>query len=234
MVITNEKTLGELVAEIPGAARILEKYRIDYCCGGKHALAAACRERGITQEVLLSELEQAATQQPQTGEREWNTAPLRELIDHILSRHHAYLKSELPRIAELFAKVVRAHGDREPVLFQVRETFTALREELDTHMMREELILFPAIAELEVAGGEMMPFCCIEHPIARMEHEHESAGRALVQMRQFTRDYTIPVEACNAYRALFAALIELETDLHQHIQLENNVLFLRAMKLKTQ
>ena len=101
-------------------------------------------------------------------------------------------------------------------------------------MMREELILFPAIAELEADAGEMVPFCCIEHPIARMEHEHESAGRALVQMRQFTRDYTIPVEACNAYRALFAALIELETDLHQHIQLENNVLFLRAMKLQTQ
>ena len=128
MVISNEKTLGELVAEIPGAARILEKYRIDYCCGGKHALEAACRERGITQEVLSSELEQAGTLQLQTGEREWNTAPLRELIDHILSRHHAYLKSELPRIAELFAKVVRAHGDREPVLFQVRETFTALRD----------------------------------------------------------------------------------------------------------
>ena len=187
MVITNEKTLGELVAEIPGAARILEKYRIDYCCGGKHALETACLERGITQEALLSELEQAATLQPQTGEREWNTAPLQELIDHIFSRHHAYLKSELPRIAELFAKVVRAHGDREPVLFQVRETFTGLREELEAHMMREELILFPAIAELEAAAGEMVPFCCIKHPIARMEHEHENAGRALMHSRRIYR-----------------------------------------------
>jgi len=93
MVISNEKTLRELVAEIPGAARILEKYRIDYCCGGKHALKAACRERGITQEVLLSELERAATLQPQTGEREWKRAPLRELIDHIRSCHHTYSKS---------------------------------------------------------------------------------------------------------------------------------------------
>jgi len=104
----------------------------------------------------LTEIEQDALQ-PQTGEREWNTAPLRELIEHIFSRHHAYLKSELPRIAELFAKVVRAHGDREPVLYQVREIFTALREELDAHMMREELILFPAISELEAAAGEMVP-----------------------------------------------------------------------------
>jgi regulator of cell morphogenesis and NO signaling len=133
MVITNEKTLGELVAEIPGAARILEKYRIDYCCGGKHALEAACRERGITQGVLLSELEQAATLQPQTGEREWSTAPLRELIEHIFSRHHAYLKSELPRIAELFAKVVRAHAGHEPVLFQLRDFYRASRRAGGTH-----------------------------------------------------------------------------------------------------
>ena len=99
--------------------------------------------------------------------------------------------------------------------------------------MREELILFPAIAELETAAGETVPFCCIERPIARMQHEHEGASRALAQMRQFTRDYMIPVETCNTYRALFAALMDLETDLHQHINLENNVLFPRAVKLQT-
>ena len=128
MIISNEKTLGELVAEIPGAARILEKYRIDYCCGGKHALEVACRERGITQEVLLSELEQAATLQPQTGEREWNTAPLRELIEHIFSRHHAYLKSELPRIAELFAKVgARSRRPRAGTFSGARDLYRAPR-----------------------------------------------------------------------------------------------------------
>jgi hypothetical protein len=93
------------------------------------------------------------------------------------------------------------------------------------HTRREELILFPAIAECEATGGETVPFCCIEDPIARIEHEHESTSRVLAQMRQFTRDYTIPVQAGNTHRALFAALIELETDLHQHIHLENNILF---------
>jgi regulator of cell morphogenesis and NO signaling len=111
----------------PARRAFLKNTEFDYCCGGKHALSAACRERGIAQEVLLSELEQAATLQPQTGERQWNRAPLRELIEHIFSLHHAYLISELPRIAELFAKAVRAHGGRELVLFQGRETFTAAR-----------------------------------------------------------------------------------------------------------
>jgi regulator of cell morphogenesis and NO signaling len=236
MIISNEKTVGELAAEIPGAARVFEKYGIDYCCGEKHALNRACRERGITQEMLLNELAEAVATRAASDDRDWNALPLRELIGHILSRHHVYLRSEMPRIAVLFAKVVGAHGDRQPVLYQVREIFDVLRDELDAHMKKEELILFPIIEKLEAHDGGTVPacFCYIEHQVARMEREHESAGHCLMQMRRLTLDYTLPDEACNTYRALFAALIELETDLHQHIHLENNVLFPRATKLQTQ
>jgi len=222
-----ERTVGDLAAEIPAAARVFEKYGIDYCCGGKDLLESACRQRGIAPETLLDEVAQAGQAPAADAVCDWNTAPLRHLIAHIISRHHAYLRSELPRISELFTKVVRAHGQREPVLGEVSEVFTFLREELEAHMMKEEMILFPAITRLE-AGQTAGPFPSIAQPIARMEYEHESAGRALAQLRHLTRDYYIPDEACNTWRALFQALPELEADLHQHIHLENNILFPRA------
>ncbi|MBZ5594275.1 MAG: iron-sulfur cluster repair di-iron protein [Acidobacteriia bacterium] len=230
MLRSSEKTVGELVVENPATARVFEKYGIDYCCGGKHSLDDACRERGVAPAALLDELSQASPK-PQPDKRDWQGAALRDLIEHIVSRHHAYLKSELPRLAELFAKVVRAHGEREPVLAEVSEIFGIMKEELDAHLMKEEMILFPTIVKLEAGNASGAP-CSIEHPIARMEYEHESAGRALAQMRHLTRDYYIPEEACNTYRALFAAMIELEADLHEHIHLENNILFPRAAALQ--
>jgi len=235
MVITEEKTVGEVAAQVPGAAGVFEKYHIDYCCGGKHPVGSACRERGIALQTLADELEHAVTPKAAKNELDWNTASLRDLIGHILLRHHAFLRSELPRVADLFAKVISVQGESEPMLFQVREIFRALREELESHMMKEELILFPAIGKLEAASlaGVRAPMCSIEHPVARMQHEHEVTGRAIAEMRQLTRDYTIPAGASNAYRALFAALVELESDLHRHIHLENNILFPRAAKLES-
>ena len=232
MLISTEKTVGELAVEDPSTARVFEKYGIDYCCGGKQSLETACHQRGIAPEALLKELNQPAAK-PEPEERDWKTAPLCDLIAHIVTRHHAYLKSELPRIAELSTKVLRAHGEREPRLAEVNEVFEVLKEELDAHLMKEEMILFPAITKLEAGSSSGAP-CSIEHPIARMEYEHESAGRALAQMRHLTLDYYVPDEACNTYQAFFAALIELEADLHQHIHLENNILFPRAGALQKQ
>ncbi|HKW99022.1 MAG TPA: iron-sulfur cluster repair di-iron protein [Bryobacteraceae bacterium] len=237
MVISNEKTVGELAAEIPAAARVFEKYGIDYCCGGKHPVETACRERGIAPEQVLEELEQAAEPKPETADRDWNAATLRELVEHILAKHHAYLKTELPRLEQMFAKVVQAHGAREPRLAEAFEVYGMLKEELESHMMKEEMILFPAIVKLETPSprGCGSGFCggSIQHPIARMEHEHDDAGRALQQMRHLTFDYLIPDEACNTYRALFHGLEEMEADLHQHIHLENNILFPRAAALES-
>ncbi|HVP49548.1 MAG TPA: iron-sulfur cluster repair di-iron protein [Bryobacteraceae bacterium] len=224
-----ERTVGELAVENPAAARVFEKHGIDYCCGGKNSLATVCQDRGLAVAALLRELDAS---QPEPQERDWKVTPLSDLIGHIVARHHAYLKSELPRITDLFAKVLRAHGEREPRLAEVSDVFEVLKEELDAHMMKEEMILFPAIVRIEAGSNAGVP-CSIEHPIARMEYEHESAGRALAQMRHLTLDYYIPEEACNTYRALFAALIEVEADLHQHIHLENNILFPRAITLQT-
>jgi len=213
--LTEERTVGEIAAERPASVRVFEKYDIDYCCGGKTSLAAACAGRGIAPERLIEELDAALA--PSAGESpDWQSASLTDLIDHILTRHHAWLKTELPRLSRLQQKVTAAHGKS---LVPLGETFEALRQELAAHMMKEEMILFPMIR----AGS-----AAVANPIRVMEHEHDSAGRALEHMRAVTGNYALPADACNSYRALFAGLQELEADMHQHIHLENNILFPRA------
>ena len=216
------KTVGEIAAENPSSVRVFEKYEIDYCCGGKIPLADACQAKGIPASAVELELAQAAAG-PSADERDWNVAPLDSLIDHILSTHHAYLKRELPRLGSLLAKVLAAHGALHgDSLIPLGHTFDAMRDELVSHMAKEEMILFPAIRN---------GFRQVSQPIRVMEHEHDSAGRALAAMRKLTGDYTLPPEACNTYRALFNGLAELESDLHTHIHLENNILFPRALQV---
>ncbi len=218
-ILTEERTVGQIAAEMPGSVRIFEKYGIDYCCGGRISLAAACAGRSIAPTRLIEELDAALAPAPDASP-DWQTASLAALIDHILTRHHAWLKTEMPRLSRLLQKVTAAHGAAHgDSLVPLGQTFEALRQELDAHLMKEEMILFPMIR----AGVRS-----VGNPINVMEHEHDSAGRALETMRAVTANYTLPAEACNSYRALFAGLQELEADLHQHIHLENNILFPRA------
>ncbi len=227
--------LGRLVAERPSAARILESHRIDYCCGGERTLDQACRETGLDGQVVLEEIAAAQSasaageDQPPTN---WLEASLTELCDHIEQTHHAYLKSELPRLSELIDKVVAAHGESHPELLAVQQVFAALQAELEPHLMKEERILFPAIRILEQPGpAPAFPFGTVANPIRMMEHEHDVAGSALKQLRKITNDYTLPDDACSAYQALYQALQALELDLHEHIHKENNILFPRAEAL---
>ncbi len=235
--LTEERTIGEIAAEMPYSVRVFEKYDIDYCCGGKVSLAEACAERGLAPEQLIGELGTAAG--PANGaSTDWQNAHLDSLIDHILTRHHAYLKTELPRLSGMLRKVAEAHGARHgDSLVPLGATFEALKDELESHLMKEEMVLFPLMRRLEAAseaGAAPAPSHCgsIANPIRVMEHEHDSAGRALEQMRAVTGDYAAPEDACNTYRALFGGLKELEADLHQHIHLENNILFPRAAMLE--
>jgi len=170
--------------------------------------------------------------------RDWQTASLNELIDHIPTKHHAWLKTELPRLSRILHKLTEAHGAKHgDTLRALAGTFQALQQELDAHMMKEEVVLFPIIRSLEAAsqaGVQPAPFHggSVANPIRVMEHEHDSAGRALAEMRATTANYTLPADACNTYRALYDGLQELEADLHQHIHLENNILFPRAAALE--
>ena len=225
MVSTIDKTVGEIAAENPSAASVFEKHGIDYCCGGGRPFEAACREKGLSAGQILAEVEGA---RPAGEGRDWTTAPLAELADHIVNTHHAYLRNALPALGQRLEKVIAAHGPNHgDSLLPLQNAFRGLVEELTAHMMKEEVILFPLIKRIE--AGQPGSHCgSVNNPIRVMEYEHDSAANALREMRRVTGDYTLPQDACNTYRALFAGLREMETDLHLHIHLENNILFPRA------
>lgn len=217
-------TVAEIAANSLAAVRVFEKYGIDYCCGGKRTVDEACRLKGMSSQLLRDELA-AALREATAPETDWTQAQLHDLIDHIVDTHHAYLRRELPAIQARLDKVYRVYNQRYgPTLIGLPEAFAELRAELEPHLVKEEVILFPAIRALD--GSQR--FDAIANPIRVMESEHEHAGRALEQIRTITNSYSIPEHACNTYRALITGLEDLEKDLHLHIHLENNVLFPRA------
>jgi regulator of cell morphogenesis and NO signaling len=231
-----EPTVGEIATKTPAAIPVLEKYGIDYCCGGGRPLGEACRELGVSASALLEELSRK-TSESAPEDRDWSCESLSALIEHIVSTHHAYLKSELPLLAARLDKVLEAHHQNHgPMLAALESKFTVMSGELQMHLRKEEMILFPAIEELEAAAREHRParpapFGSIANPIRMMITEHQDAGEALAELRRLTQNYTPPEDACATFRALYQGLAHLESDLHRHIHLENNVLFPGALKL---
>jgi regulator of cell morphogenesis and NO signaling len=235
IAVTGQTTVSELARAIPASTRVFHQYGIDFCCGGGRTLAEASQAKGIALEGLLDELEKAERLPDSESSRDWNAATAASLIDHILEKHHAYLRSEMPRLAGMLAKVIDVHGDRHPDLLRpLAPVYSALQRELDEHMWKEENILFPLIRLMEQARslGEAPPRMPVGGPIQMMEMEHESAGNALRQLRQISADYQPPEDACNTYRALLDGLKTMEADLHEHIHLENNILFPKALELQ--
>ncbi len=237
--LSEHRTVGEIAAEIPAAVQVFQKHQIDFCCGGKEALGAVCESRGLSTEAILAELEQAAAgRTPDTTD--WTKADLSDLIDHIVSTHHEYLKLELPRLGEMAARVATRHAGRyDGIPERMQAIFEDMRAELEGHLMKEERVLFPLIGNLEAAasmgaGTGAPPSHCgsVNNPIRVMMHEHDSTGAALAELRMLTGQYTPPMDACNTFRGLYHGLKELEADLHRHIHLENNVLFPRATALE--
>lgn len=232
-VLSAERTVGELVAEKPARSRVFEAYGIDYCCGGKKSLAAACAKKGHDIEEVLRIIDEADTAASEEDILDYSAMPLDDLADHIVATHHTFLKKELPRLQEMSAKVARVHGDSDARLAQLASVVNAITDELIPHMMKEEQILFPFICQLEQSSTlPDMPFGTLANPIQAMEHEHDIAGNALKDMNRLTDGYVPPDWACNTYRALLDGLHELELDLHQHIHKENNILFPRALAME--
>ena len=217
-MIDPSRTVAELVLEQPSRARVFEELGVDYCCGGKQSLRSACDARGVSVDDAVAALESAAA--TQSGEQDWTRMPLNELCDHIVSVHHDHLREELPRLDGLLEKVVRAHGDERPELAELRDTFVALRSELEQHIATEETQLFPLVRH----GG---PYDVDQ--VAALEHDHEWAGAALAKLRDLSDGYDLDRALCNTHRATLDGLRKLELELHQHIHEENNVLFPRAL-----
>jgi regulator of cell morphogenesis and NO signaling len=229
------KTVRQYALEIPASTRIFEKLGIDYCCGGAKSLADACNQAGVAVADVLSSLMTNATSAVNFADAEWHTASQSELIKHIVEKHHAFTREELERLEALLAKVCGVHGQNHPELFHIQDQFGKLRGELEPHMLKEERVLFPYIVQMEEAAVANQPlpapsFGTVRNPVRVMMAEHDAAGYILGRIREASSDYTVPADGCISYKTLYSALTALEVDLHQHIHLENNILFPRAIE----
>jgi regulator of cell morphogenesis and NO signaling len=228
----NPQTVAQLAISYPGALAVFTKYNIDYCCGGHRTLDDACRRVGLEPEKIKAEIFRtpaSGISQPLRPEN-WTSA---FLADYIVQNHHSFVKKAIPDIQAFLDKVCDAHGDDAPELLQLRDCFLDLAEELEAHMKKEELVLFPAIKRLESQAQEDHPLrSSIQGPVDVMEHEHIVAGNLIKQIRGLSNNYTPPDFACPTFRIAYKKLQEFDNDLMQHIHLENNILF-EKVKNKT-
>jgi regulator of cell morphogenesis and NO signaling len=216
--ISPELSLADLVVEEPSRSRVFEQFGLDYCCGGGHTLEEACRKRGVPIASVLAALEPL----PSTTRVDWASAPISDLIAHIVDTHHAYLRQELPRLSRLFAEVARAHGGQRPELMEVSATFETLRAELEGHLDQEEERAFP-VFEGAVAGSLGL--------LELLEHDHADTGRLLERLSELTGGFDQAAAFCGTHRAALDGLRELARDTHEHVHEENNILFPRVRAL---
>ncbi len=236
MINLQGKTVREIALEMPVTTRVFEEYKIDYCCHGNTAFDEACRNVGADPAAVKQKIDGILDVSGNKADS-FTDMPLSELIDYILDKHHVYTKDEMGHLTPLMAKVASRHGEHNAYLFKLQDLFQAVCDDLGPHMMKEEMVLFPYIQKLEYSHLNNMtaafpPFGTVQHPITMMNVEHEEVGEILAKMREVTDDYTLPAEACPSFTALYHRLGEFERDLHQHIHLENNLLFPHAIELE--
>jgi regulator of cell morphogenesis and NO signaling len=225
-------TVGDLVASDFRRAGILERHGIDFCCGGRRSLGEACRLAAADPEAVLRDLRDLPPGDSEDDVADW---PIEQLIDHIESKHHSYVRAAMPRIAAYLTKLVAVHGARHPELSLLESTFRHLRADFEQHLVKEEEILFPYIRQLAANGNfgfRASPFGSVENPIRMMEREHRDAGDEMLIIRDLTCGYRAPSDGCTTYNVCLSELKAFESDLHRHVHLENNVLFPKAVFLE--
>jgi regulator of cell morphogenesis and NO signaling len=237
MTHLSDLTLADIVRQNYKAAEVFEKYELDFCCKGKRSLQEACELTNIDLNALISDLNDLYDTHTDIIVR-FNNWSLEFLADFIVKNHHDYVRNANERLLFYTNKIANVHGHSHPELYEVEEIFVVLAQDMEMHMRKEEFILFPYIKRLEGASDkdefDTTEFTAgtVANPISRMEDEHEEAGKLLARLRELTNQFTPPAEACNTYRISFQELHEYERDLHQHIHLENNILFPKALLLE--
>ena len=231
MTATLDTTIRAIVADDYRAAAVFQRYGIDFCCGGNRSVDDASREAGISADEVLRAVA-AATQSPDVNATRFNEWDLVRLTDHIVDKHHGFVRDAIPVLLGHTRKIRDVHGARHPELREVAELFTAVADEMTSHMWKEEHILFPFITALARGEEANAPFATVRNPIRMMEAEHESAGGAMARIREITNGYTPPGDACTTFKVCLQELEAFERDLHQHVHLENNILFPKAARLE--
>ena len=233
MNVLASKTLAQIVTNNHKAASIFEKHHLDFCCKGKRTLEQACSESDIKIEEVIEQLEKVG--ETNGSKTNYNELSLAQLSEHIVSTHHNYVKNEMPALLGYLQKVASKHGDRHPEMNKVFQIFGAVKEEMEFHMQKEEMVLFPRIKDIEnqIQEGKKVVISSsyLQSPINMMEQEHDHAGSMLAEIRNLTNNYTPPADACTTYQLSFASLQAFELDLHHHVHLENNILFPKALKM---
>jgi len=234
MTITEVTSIREIASAFSGATRVFDRLGIEWGCSVTHSLLEACEKAGLAVDEALRQLRLAQAGTPGPTGRDWDRSSATELVSHILDVHHAYLKEELPRLEKLMRRVYEKHGPEHPELLKVQDVFFSLKDELELHVQKEEIMLFPYIVSLEspAATARHCPFGSVENPIRVMTAEHHAATEALISLRAHTSDYTAPETACLGFKLLLQGLQELEADLTRHIELENEALFPKALLLE--
>ena len=226
-IFNRNQRIGEVVSILPQASEILKEYKIDFCCGGHRPLSEAITEQGLDEKEVLEKLDKAYEERRLLNNKvDYRELSDSDLIDYIVSKHHAFLNKALPEISELTSTILRVHGPSHRDLFQVHKLFHNLKMELEQHLIKEEEILFPMIKKYEKDPSDEL-YKNFKEVTLETEEEHDGAGDILKELRRITSDYTVPEDGCGTYRRTFERLIELESDLFEHIHLENNILFHR-------
>lgn len=229
-----DQSLASIVTGHHQSAAVFEKYDLDFCCKGKRSLQEACREKKINPAAVLLDLEKTMKEIDPVSQQ-FSELSLTELTAYIESTHHQYVRRQLPLIHGYLLKIASKHGSRHPELHKILENFTAIQEEMELHMLKEEKVLFPRIREIENLSKWNTPLSVsstfISAPVSMMEQEHEHAGSLMAEIRSLSNNYKAPADACTTYQLSFASLQAFEEDLHRHVHLENNLLFPSAMQL---
>lgn len=236
MHATLDMTIREVVATDYRTAAVFQRHGIDFCCHGCRTVEQGCRDAGLDRQTLLSELNRAMASEDTPAPR-FNDWGARTLASYIISRHHDFVRRAIPPLLRHTKKIAGVHGERHPELTHIASLFERVAEEMTDHMMKEERILFPFIVRLEdaVSAGAAAPgapFGTVGNPIRMMESEHQFVGDAMAEIRHLTDGYTLPEGACTTYRVCFQELDAFERDLHEHVHLENNLLFPKAAAME--
>jgi regulator of cell morphogenesis and NO signaling len=232
MEFTDHTRLGQIATAFPPSMRVFEAHGLDYCCGGQRELGEACTAAGLASDKVLEEIQQLRSSSLETP-KDWSEASLTDLVEYLLATHHVFTRTELARLAPLMDKVASVHGENHPELNAIRTFFIGLSDDLGPHLMKEEQVLFPYMLDLDAGRTSASCFGTVANPIRAMLGEHDQVGELLHRIRDLSRDFALPEGACGSYQSLFMGLADLEADLHQHIHLENNVLFPKALALES-
>lgn len=224
-------SVGEIVANDFRAAAVFKNAGIDYCCGGKKGLTESCEEKGINPATIVKELVELESDpvNPALNFREWE---LGFLCDYIMNTHHKFVLKNLPDLVFYTGKIASVHGEHHPELIEISRLFVKINEELLQHLKNEEEVLFPAIKAV-LAGASEEHKATVISEITRMAGEHEFAGGAMDSISELSNHYLVPEDGCNTYSVTYKLLQEFEDDLHVHVHLENNILYLKALAIAT-